>query len=96
MARGVAFTGEYLSRYLGAQKRWQEARDWRAKENDAGRPSTWNEFCQAQGLCLSCAASGISLNGKGVGFKTVGWSGNLPLYEECPACGGSGKIVTPS
>ena len=96
MARGVPFTGEYLSRYLAAQKRWQEAREWRAKETEAGRPSSWHDFCRAHGLCTACAASGVSLNANGVGFKTLGWNGNLPLYEECTACAGTGKIVTPS
>ena len=96
MARGVAFTGEYLSRYLAAQKRWHDARDWRAREADAGRPSAWNDFCRAHGLCPACAATGVRVSDNGVGFKTAGWSGNLPLYEECVACGGTGRIVSPS
>jgi hypothetical protein len=96
MPRGIPFTGEYLSRYLAAQKRWSEARDWRAKETEAGRPSTHSDFFRAHGLCPACAAAGIRLNENGVGFRTIGWNGNLPLYEECEACGGTGKIVTPS
>ncbi|MGB9031509.1 MAG: hypothetical protein WCC27_15415 [Acidobacteriaceae bacterium] len=96
MPRGVSFTGEYLSRYLAGQKRWNEARDWRAKESEAGRPSTYRDYCQAHGLCSACAATGISLNDNGSGFKAIGWNGNLLQYEECGACGGTGKIVTPS
>jgi hypothetical protein len=84
MPRGVSFTGEYLTRYLAGQKRWNEARDWRAKEAAAGRPSTYRDYCHAHGLCPACAATGISLNG------------NLLQYEECEACGGTGKIITPS
>jgi hypothetical protein len=96
MARGIAFTGEYLSRYLAAQKRWHEARDWRTKEAEAGRPSAWQDFCRAHGLCAACAASGVSLNDNGVGFKTAGWRGNLPLYQQCDTCSGTGRIVVPS
>jgi hypothetical protein len=96
MPRGVPFTGEYLSRYLAGQKRWNEAREWRAKEIEAGRPATYGDFCRAHGLCSACAATGVRLNENGVGFRAVGWNGNLPLYEECDACAGSGKIMTPS
>jgi hypothetical protein len=96
MARGVPLTGEYLSRYLAAQKRWHEAREWRSRETAAGRPSTYANFSRAHGLCSACAASGVSLNDNGVGFRTVEWNGNLPLYEECAACGGTGRIVSPS
>lgn len=96
MARGIPFTGESLSRYLTARKRWNEARDWQAKEIRAGRPSTYGDFCRAHGLCSACAATGVSLSDNGVGFKTVDRSGNLPLYQECEACGGTGRIVHPS
>lgn len=96
MTRGVAFTGEHLSRYLAAQKRWNEAREWRAKESEAGRPSHFADFCRAHGLCPACSATGVTLNENGVGFKTVGWGGNLPVYEKCNACSGTGKVVTPS
>jgi DnaJ-class molecular chaperone len=96
MPRGVSFTGEYLTRYLAGQKRWNEARDWRAKEAAAGRPSTYRDYCHAHGLCPACAATGISLNDNGSGFKAIGWNGNLLQYKECEACGGTGKIITPS
>ena len=96
MARGVPFTGEYLSRYLAGKKRWKEAKEWRAKETHAGRSSTWEDFCRAHGLCHACAASGVSINETGAGFRTAGSSGSLPLYEECDVCGGTGKIVLPS
>ncbi len=96
MPRAVSFTGEYLSRYLAGQKRWNEARDWRARETEAGRPSTYGDYCRAHGLCPVCAATGISLNPNGSGFKAVGWNGSLLLYEECEACGGTGRIITPS
>ena len=96
MARAVSFTGERLTRYLAANKRWQEARDWRAKETEAGRSSAYDDFCKAHGLCSACAASGVGRNGNGVGFKVLGWSDSLPLYEECQSCGGTGRIVNPS
>lgn len=96
MTRGVPLTGEYLSRYLAAQKRWNEAREWRAKEAGAGRPSSYQDFCRAHGLCPACAASGIALNKNGAGFRTIGSNGSLPLYEECAVCVGTGKIVHPS
>ncbi|HUB17254.1 MAG TPA: hypothetical protein VL990_01385 [Acidobacteriaceae bacterium] len=96
MARSVPFTGEHLARFLAGQKRWNDAREWRARQTEAGRPSTWLDFCRSHGICAACAAAGVALNGNGVGFKTLGWSANLPLYEECTACGGTGKVVTPS
>ena len=96
MPRGVSFSGEHLSRYLAGQKRWNEAREWRAKEAEAGRPSTYADFCRAHGLCPTCAATGVRLNENGVGFKTAGLNGNLPLYEQCEACGGKGRTVSPS
>ncbi len=96
MPQGVSFTGEYLSRYLAAQKRWKDGREWRAKEAEAGRPSTFEDYCRAHGMCAACEASGISRNEDGVGFKAVGWDGNLQLYEKCSHCDGTGKIVSPS
>jgi hypothetical protein len=63
---------------------------------EAGRPSTYAEFSRGHGLCSACAASGVMLNTDGVGFRTAGWSDGLPLYEECTACGGTGKIVSPN
>jgi hypothetical protein len=96
MPHGVPFTGEYLARYLAGQKRWNEAKEWRAKEAAAGRSSAYGDYCRSHGLCAACAAAGISLNDNGSGFKAVGWKGNLQLYEECEACGGTGKIVIPS
>lgn len=96
MTRSIPFTGECLARYLAAQRRWNEAREWRAKEAAAGRSSTWDDFCRAHGLCSACAASGIAIHDNGVGFRTVASGGGLPLYEECDACGGTGQIVTPN
>jgi hypothetical protein len=96
MARGISFTGEHLTRFLAGQKRWQEARDRRVKETEAGRASTFADFCRSHGLCPDCAGSGVTLRGNGVGFKAAGLNGNLPLYEECAICSGSGRIVAPS
>jgi hypothetical protein len=96
MPQGVPFTGEYLSRYLAAQKRWKEGREWRTKEAEAGRPSTYEDYCRAHGMCSACEASGISRNDNGIGFKAVGWDGNRLLYEQCTVCGGTGRITTPS
>jgi len=97
MARAVPFTGEYLLRYLAGQKRWNEAREWRTKEKEAGRSSSWQDFCRSHGLCPACAAAGIRLKDSGVGFRYADSNGgNLPLYEECEACGGTGRVVTPS
>jgi len=96
MVRSVPFTGESLSRYLAAQKRWNEAREWRARESEAGRPFAWTDYCRAQGWCAHCGASGIRLNDTGAGFKAAGHNGSLPLYEECETCGGTGRILKPS
>jgi hypothetical protein len=96
MSQGVPFTGEFLSRYLAGQKRWKEGREWRAKEAEAGRPSMYEDYCRAHGMCCACEASGISRNDNGIGFKAVGWDGNFQLYEQCSVCGGTGRILTPS
>jgi len=95
MPQSVSFTGEYLARYLAAQKRWKEGREWRAKEAEAGRPSTFEDYCRAHGMCVACEASGISRNENGIGFKATGWDGNLQLYEQCSICDGTGKINVP-
>jgi DnaJ-class molecular chaperone len=95
-SRAVPFTGESVSRYLASLKKWKENRDWRTKETEAGRPSTFEDYCRAHGLCPACAASGITRNENGTGFKAIGWNGKVQLFEECFVCGGTGKITVPS
>jgi hypothetical protein len=76
----------------------QEIKEWRAAQHAAGSPSTLEEFYAAHGLCLDCGATGAQM---------VGWSdpvteidikaadelglSQLPLYEVCQTCGGTGK-----
>lgn len=72
-------------------------RQWRELESDAGRPSGLADFYAAHGLCMDCGNYGAQM---------IGWSSpqtpeevenarelgleELPLYEVCPTCKGTG------
>jgi len=73
-------------------------KEWRRAEADAGRPSGLDDFYAAHGLCKDCGSYGA---------RMIGWSkptneiytnaaeelgvDQLPLYETCPTCNGTGK-----
>lgn len=75
----------------------QNIKDWRAAQYAAGLPSSLVDFYTTHGICLDC---------QGQGVKFVGWSmpineaevegarelglEELPLYEVCQSCRGSG------
>jgi hypothetical protein len=69
----------------------EEIKAWRTREAEAGRPSSYEEFCRVHGLCLTCLGEGLLHNDDGVGFKVVGMDGDTRLFEQCPVCGGTGK-----
>ena len=96
--QGVPFTDARLKRILiGASI--QEIKAWRAKEFAAGRPSGLNDYCRANGLlqlCSLCRGEGLTPNDNGVGYKPVGWKDSEQLFEQCPSCGGTGRLINPS
>ena len=94
LKRSVPFTGEYLRRYeINVRARLALIEEWRAAEQDAGRPSGLTDYCRAHELCPDCHGVGIARNDNGIGFKSAGWSGSTQVYEECIACWGSGRLT---
>jgi hypothetical protein len=86
---------EAVSKVAPKPSSLQEIKEWRTRETVAGRPSSYQDFCRAHGLCVICLGEGITHNDKGVGFKVVGMDGTTQLFEQCPVCGGTGKLPTP-
>jgi hypothetical protein len=72
----------------------EEGKAWRTREAAEGRPSSYEDFCRAHGLCVTCLGQGVTYNDNGVGFKVVGMDGDTRLFERCPVCGGTGKQPT--
>ena len=78
-------------------------REWREREFHAGRPHELADFYAAHGLCYDCG---------GRGAQMIGWNeprdekeyesakalnlSELPVYEPCSTCGGSGKAARSS
>ena len=82
---------------LLTMRRWREAR------SDAGLPSGLADFYAANNLCADCGAHGAQMIGwskptNEIGAKAAAELGlsELPLYDICPTCGGSGKKPSPS
>jgi hypothetical protein len=69
-----------------------EMKELRAREAEAGRPSSFADLCRAFGLCVTCLGEGITYNHNGKGFKVVGMDGENQLFEQCPICGGTGML----
>jgi|HubBroStandDraft_5_1064220.scaffolds.fasta_scaffold228111_2 hypothetical protein len=67
----------------------EEVKDWRQRELTAGRPSGMEDFYRAHSLCWSCRSRGYNPT-------PVDTAGNLPLFEECEACRGTGAAVNPT
>ena len=70
---------------LSAPDSFVTIRAWRECEQSAGRPSGLLDYYRAHGFCVACKASGIRLS-------PVDWDGDVPLYEQCEICGGTGKV----
>ncbi len=64
----------------------QEIKDWREQEQNAGRPSGLEDFYCLHGLCWPCRSRGYNP-------AAVDMDGNLPLFEECDECGGTGSRI---
>lgn len=76
------------------------AKQWRQTEFDAGRSSSLFDYFAAHGICPTCSGEGVHM---------VGWSDpvgerelratrelgceQLPVYDVCSLCGGSGASV---
>jgi DnaJ-class molecular chaperone len=86
------FAGEYLKRYEANFGRMQEVKAWRTREFDAGKPSALKDYFRAHGFCSHCHGVGLAMNEDGMGYKAVGWDGDMQLFEECGFCGGSGTL----
>jgi hypothetical protein len=69
-----------------------EMKEWRTREAEAGRPSSFADLCRAFGLCVTCLGEGVTRNDNGLGAKVVGMDGDTRLFEQCPVCGGSGIL----
>ena len=74
----------------------EEIKLWRTREAEAGRRSSYEDFCRIYGLCLTCLGEGVTHNDSGVGLKVVGMDGETRLFERCPVCGGTGESEFPS
>jgi hypothetical protein len=73
-------------------------KEWRETHATAGLSDTLEDFFATHGLCHDCGSHGAHM---------IGWSkpaneidtkaaeefgiGELPLYETCPTCNGTGK-----
>jgi len=66
-----------------------EIKSWRHQEQNAGRPSGIEDFYRAHSLCSACKTRGIAVS-------PVGWDGDIPLFEQCNVCSGTGKLINPS
>ncbi len=68
-----------------------EIKAWRTAEFEAGRPSSFADYCRAHGLCAECNAEGLVLNENGIGFKLVRMEGDTYIFQICPFCDGTGR-----
>jgi len=57
-------------------------KEWRERESSAGRPAGLDDFFRQHGLCLDCQATGVVI---------VAWEGDIPRWDTCATCGGSGN-----
>jgi len=77
--------GELASTNLYAFYGIPEIKNWREEQHAAGRRSDLEDFYHAHGLCWVCKATGVSVS-------PVDWDGETGLFEQCPVCGGTGKL----
>jgi hypothetical protein len=80
-----------------------EIKTWRAQESDAGRPCELIDYFVRHGICPECHGDGVQM---------IGWSApeddaerqaarernleELPLYDVCSRCGGTGTATSTS
>ena len=58
---------EVVSKVLPKPMSLEEVKAWRTKEAAAGRPSSYEDFCRAHSLCLTCLGEGVTYNDNGLG-----------------------------
>ncbi len=73
--RGLPFL-EARSKLTKKPLSLQEMKEWRMREADAGRPSSFADLCRAFGFCVTCLGEGVTRNDNGLGFKVVGMDGD--------------------
>jgi hypothetical protein len=92
--RGLPFL-EAKSKVIKKPLSLQEMKDWRTREADARRPSSFEDLCRTFGFYDTCLGEGVTRNDNGIGFKVVGMDGDIQLFEQCRVCGGTGMLRTP-
>lgn len=90
--RGRPWNELDTARYQESVRRGSEIKEWRTREAIAGRPSGFDDYCCANGLCSACQTTGIVCKSTGA-FEIAGWDGETQLFEECEVCGGTGRRV---
>jgi hypothetical protein len=60
---------------------------WRAKECDAGRPSSLEDFYKAHSICRDCRYVGVQITGYNEEDKEQ-------LFSPCVTCCGTGRVTT--
>ena len=78
------------SKYVPLADSTEEVQEWRAKQIDKRKPSTFKDYCAAHGRCISCESTGIVLDERRRGFKSSGSYEGAKLFERCATCGGTG------
>jgi len=74
-----------------------DVKRWREVEYDAGRPSSLADFFAAHAICSTCGGEGVHM----IGWRDANGADEvraaeelsleqLPFYDVCPQCGGSG------
>lgn len=89
--RGLPFL-EAISKKVKKPMSLEEVKAWRTREAEAGRPSSYEDYCRAYGVCVTCLGEGVTRNDNGIGFKVIGMDGSAQLFENCPACGGTDMV----
>ena len=76
----------------------QNTREWREESHNAGRPSGLHDFYAANGICSVCGSHGAIMVGTTeprdsaeTGIADELGVDQLPIYEVCPSCRGTGK-----
>jgi DnaJ-class molecular chaperone len=86
---------EVRAKHIPTGMSLEEIKAWRTREAGAGRPSSYEDFCRAHGVCATCLGEGVTHNDNGIGYKVVAMEGDTQLFERCPVCDGTGKQPQP-
>src|SRR4051812_40226128 len=93
LAKAKPFANEPFG-LAGTLFKVEDIKRWREAEHESGRPSDLDDFFKAQHhlgytFCDGCQSRGINVH-------PVDWDGDVPLFEECAICQGTGRIIDPS